>query len=414
MSSQWAVTESGRCLSCYEPPCTEACPVHVDVAGFIRRVKSGDLRGAFHILGENLPFPNTCALVCPHLRLCEGACCIKELTGSIRIGALQHFVATREKIEPEIGSVESGKRVAIIGSGPTGLSAANGLRGMGHCVTVFEKESKPGGLLTNGIPPHRLPKDVAIEEIANIKKELDLQMNERIDGIGDLINEFDAVLIATGAHESLSLGIPGEELAEVVKGLDFIERLNDGEELIGKKVAIIGGGDVAIDAARCAIHMGAESVRVIYRRSFCEMPAYSLSVKDAKNEGVWFLTRAMPIKILGDDRVKSLECIKTELGEPDASGRGRPIPVPTSQFVIDVDIVVLALGQRVERSFIECNPKIKFAKGLIKVDDRLMTSQRGVFAAGDATNGGSTVVQSIADGRRAAAEIGNFLEERAL
>lgn len=406
MSPKWALKESMRCLSCYDPPCVEACPVHVDVAGFIRRVKTGDLRGASRLLRENLFFPNTCALVCPHLRFCEGACCIKDLTGPIRIGALQHFVAELEegtRSEEAVG--EKGKRVAIIGSGPAGLAAAKKLREVGHDITIFEKGSKPGGLLKGGIPPYRLPGDVPTKEIVEIG-ELSLKI-ERIDRVDELLEKFDAVLIATGAHESLSLNIPGEELRGVVKGLGFIKEFDRGS-LSGKKVAVIGGGDVAIDAARCAVRLNAERVYLVYRRSFEEMPAYPPQIEEAQKENIWFLTQTMPIRIIGDEVVKSIECIKTGLGEPDDSGRRRPIPIPESKFAIDVDMVIEAIGQRVEKPFIQSNPRIEFEGGLIKVE-RSMTSLKGVFAAGDAVNGGSTVVQSIADGRRAATEIDRYL-----
>jgi len=413
MNPQQAVIEAARCLSCYDPPCVDACPVHVDVPRFIGRVKSGDFRGAVDTLWKNLPFPDTCAFVCPHLKLCEEACCIKDFSEPINIGALQHFVATLEIPIEEGSEKRSGKRIAIIGSGPAGLTAGKDLMMKGYRVTIFEAESTLGGFLTCGIPSYRLPREAVNKEIKSLRG-LTIQTGKHIGRVNDLKKGFDAVLIAIGSHESVSLDIPGEEREGVIKGIDFIKNFNSGtiKSLLGKKVAVIGGGDVALDAARCALRLSADRTYLIYRRSFDEMPAYRLEVEDAKKEGVWFLILTMPVRITGDKGwVKSLECIKTRLGEPDESGRRRPIPIPESRFEIEVDVVIEAIGQKVDRSFLLKNPDIECSGGIIKVDEHLMTSNRGFFAAGDAVNGGSTVVQSIADGKRAAAEIDKFLGE---
>ena len=414
-SPQWFSIEATRCLSCYDPPCSEACPVHLDVPAFIRRIETCDFRGAVTALRKDLALPDTCALVCPHLKLCEGACCIKELSGSIEIGAIQHFVATLGKeLEVKEKILEpSGKKVAIVGAGPSGLVAGKDLMAMGHDVTVFESHPLPGGLLTNGIPSYRLPKEVVNEEVQYIKDMgLAIRTGERIDSAEKLFDGFDAVLIAIGAQEGLPLNIPGEELNGVKQGIDFIKSFNTGAEksLSGKKVAVIGGGDVAIDAARCSVRLNAEKVYVIYRRSFDEMPAYEPEIDDAKGEGVGFLLLTVPTKIIGHNgNVKSLECVKTRLGEMDDSGRRRPIPIPESKFEIGIDIVIEAIGQKVDESFIQNNSGIETVKGLIKVDEHLMTSHRGIFAVGDVIRGGSTVIQSIADGKRAVIEIDKFL-----
>ncbi|MCL0098961.1 NAD(P)-dependent oxidoreductase [Dehalococcoidia bacterium] len=415
-SPQWASAEASRCLSCYDAPCAEACPVHLDVPAFIRRIKTADFRGAVTALRKDLALPDTCALICPHLKLCEGACCSKELSGPIDIGAIQHFVATlgRELEVKERRSAPSGKKVAIIGAGPAGLAAGKDLMAMGHDVTVFESQPMPGGLLTYGIPAYRLPQEVSCEEVQYIKDMgLAIHTGEHIGNAGKLLeNGFDAVLIAIGAHEGLPLNIPGEELNGVKQGIDFIKGFNSGaaESLSGKRVAVIGGGDVAIDAARCSVRLDAQAVYVIYRRSFDEMPAYEPEIEDAKKEGVIFWLLTVPVAIIGHDGdVKSLECVKTSLGELDESGRRRPIPIPESRFEIEIDMVIEAIGQRVDESFIQSNPDIETANGLIKVDEHLMTSHRGIFAAGDVVRGGSTVVQSIADGKRAVAEIDRFL-----
>jgi len=418
-SLQQVLSEAAKCLSCYDPPCTEACPVHVDVSAFIRRIKTGDFRGAVTALSKDLAFPDTCALVCPHLKFCEKACCSTELAGRpIDIGAIQHFVATLGKEikvkERKFGP--SGKKVAIMGAGPAGLAAGKDLMLMGHDVTVFEAQPMPGGLITYGIPSYRLPKEVPHEEVQHIKEMgLAIRVSERMGNADKLLkNGFDAVLIAIGAHQELPLDIPGEELNGVRQGIDFIKGFNSGaiKSLSGKKVAVIGGGDVAIDAARSSLRLNAEKVYVVYRRSFDEMPAYEPEIDDAKKEGVNFLLLTVPTRILGrDGNVKSLECVKTRLGEVDESGRRRPIPIPESKFEIQADIVIEAIGQKVDESFIQSNPDIENVKGLIKVDEQLMTSHQGIFAAGDVVRGGSTVVQSIADGKRAALEMDKFLKE---
>lgn len=416
-SLQQALIEAAKCLSCYDPPCTEACPVHVDVSAFIRRIKTSDFRGAVTALRENLVFPDTCALVCPHLKFCEKACCSRELSGGpIDIGAIQHFVATLGKEievkEKKLGP--SGKKVAIMGAGPAGLVAGKDLMLMGHDVTVFEAQPMPGGLITYGIPSYRLPKEVPHEEVQHIKgMGLAIHTNECVGSVDKLLKDgFDAVLIAIGAHQGLPLNIPGEELNGVRQGIDFIKSFNSGaaKSLSGKKVAVIGGGDVAIDTARSSLRLNAGEVYMVYRRSFDEMPAYEPEIDDAKKEGVNFLLLTVPTRILGrDGNVRGLECVKTRLGEVDESGRRRPIPIPGSKFEIQADIVIEAIGQKVDESFIQNNPDIENVKGLIKVDEHLMTSHQAIFAAGDVVRGGSTVVQSIADGKRAAVEMDKFL-----
>ena len=416
-SLQQTLTKATKCLSCYEPPCVEACPVHLDIPAMIRRVKTGDFRGAVTVLREALAFPDTCALVCPHLKLCEKVCCNKDLSEPIDIGAIQHFVATLGKeIETKENKLEpSAKKVAIIGAGPAGLAAGKDLMLMGHDVTVFESQPISGGLLTYGIPAYRLPKEVPTEEIQHIKDMgLAIHTSEHIPNVAKLLETgFDAVLVATGAHEGLSLDIPGEELNGVKQGIDFIKSFNTGaiKSLSGKRVAVIGGGDVAIDAARCSVRLEAEKVHVIYRRSFNEMPAYEPEINDAKKEGVDFWLLTVPTRILGHDgNVKSLECVKTKLGELDESGRRKAIPIPESKFEIGIDIVIMAIGQKADESFIQSNPDIEIANGLIKVDEHSMTSHKGIFAAGDAVMGGSTVVQSVADGKRAGVAIDKFLK----
>jgi glutamate synthase (NADPH/NADH) small chain len=413
---QWASTEASRCLSCYNAPCVEACPVHLDVPAFIRRIKSADFHGAASVLRNNLAFPDTCALICPHLKLCEGACCNRELTGPIRIGAMQHYASTlgKEVAFKERRPAPTGKKVAIIGSGPAGLVAGKDLLLRGYEVVVFEAQLKAGGLLTGGIPAYRLSPEAPCEEIREIEDlGLMIRVGEHIVNCEKLLeNGFEAVLVAVGAHEGRPLNIPGEKLNGVMQGLDFIKGFNNGtaDSLLGKRVAVIGGGDVAIDAARCAVRLDAEKVYVIYRRSWEEMPAYKLELDDARREGIIFLILTLPVTIIGRrGDVSSLVCVKTKLGEMDESGRKRPITIPESQFTLDIDLVIVAIGQKVDESFLKCNPDLETVGGLIKVDAELKTSRLGIFAAGDAIRGGSTVVQSIADGKHAAIEIDKFL-----
>jgi len=415
---QKASIEATKCLSCYDPPCVEACPVHLDVPTFIRRIKTNDIRGAVSILREKLIFPGVCGLICPHMRLCEGACCYKEISTPISIGVLQHFAARIGKdIETEAMEIKpSGKKVVIVGSGPAGLAAGHDLMMKGHDVSVFETHSLPGGLLIQGIPHYRLPQEVPLEEIQEIRgKGLKVITGKSIKSTHALLKHgYDAVLLTPGAPEAIPLGMPGEELKGVIQGIDFTRIFNQGtaKSFSGKKAVVIGGGDVAIDSARCAVRLGADMVYVVYRRSFEEMPAYKVEVEDAKREGVCFLTLALPVGIAGEKgHVRGLKCIKTRLGKPDKSGRRRPIPIPETEFEIEIDTVIEAIGQRVDNSFLKSNPSVETERGLIKVNERSMTSHRGIFAAGDAVNGGTTVVQSIVDGKRVAVEIDKFLKE---
>lgn len=417
-----AVAEASRCLFCHDAPCNKNCPAGIDVVGFIRRIRGRDFRSAIRIIKENNILPGICARVCPVEELCEKACSSTELTEPINIGALQRFVSDFEMQKgrkPPERAKPTGKKIAVIGSGPAGLAAAVELAKKGHGVVIFESKEMAGGMLVYGIPPHRLPKDVAKWEIGQVSDfGVEVRANEHVGRVKSLLEEgFDSVFVGTGMMKSVSLDIPGEDLEGVYYGLELLEKINreairEGKlpSLAGKKVAVIGGGDVAIDAARCGLRLGAKEVTIIYRRTLEEMPAHASEINAAKEEGVEFMFLSAPTEILGEaGRVVGLKCIRMELGLPDESGRRRPIPIPGSEFRLDADVVIEAIGQRVNEKFIQDNPEIKFSNGLIIVDEVGMTSLRGIFAGGDAIGGG-TVVQAITDGKRAAQGINNYLE----
>ena len=419
---QLAVAEASRCLICYDAPCIKGCPAKIDIPIFIRRIKTKDIRGSINVIRQNNVLPGICARVCPVEKLCEKYCCSKELTEPINIGALQRFAADFEKergIKPSRLEI-TGKKVAVVGSGPAGLAAAFELIRMGHGVTIFEAKSLLGGMLVYGIPPYRLPKEAVRAEIDYIERAgITINTNKPVKKIDELFDEgFDAVFIGIGTTQSVFLNLPDENLEGVYLGMEFLKKINEVEvgkqepfSLLGKKVAVIGGGNVAIDASRCCSRLGAEKVYVVYRRSLEEMPAYKSEVAAARHEGIEFMILSTPTKILGNENVVGLECIRMKLGEADESGRRKPIPIPGSEFKFDVDLVIEAIGQKVDEKFIKDNPHVKVSNGLIVVDKETgMTSCQGVFAGGDVINGGTTVVQAVAEGTLAAKGIDKYLK----
>ena len=417
-SVQNAVTEATRCLKCFDAPCVKDCPAKVDVPTFIRRIETQDIQGAINIIRRANPLPGVCARVCPTEQLCEKACCNEKLTEAINIGSLQRFasdfeVHNKTKTNP---SKITGKKVAIVGSGPASLAAAAKLTDMGHETVIFEREPVSGGLLNYGIPPYRLPKDILAAEIEYLKNRgVKVLVNNRVEEVDRLFKEgFDAVFLGIGATQSASLGIPGEEFKGVFQGLDLLKEIRNGRKPFapGKKVAVVGGGNVATDVARCSVRLGAEKVYMIYRRSLDEMPAYKSEIEAAEEEGVELMLLTAPTRILSNKSgwVICLECKEQKLGERDESGRRIPVPIPNSEFTIRVDMVIEAIGQRINEQFIKSNPDIKMHGGLIAIDEETrMTSKRGVFAGGDAVNGGTTVVQSVAEGKLAAEAIHKYL-----
>ena len=419
---QQAIAEASRCFTCYNPPCQMACPSRIDIAEFIDRIKTGDTSGAVDVIREENALPGICGRACPVDELCEKNCVRKNVDKeAVAIGALQRFAADHEKLgQIRPNRLEpSGKKVAVIGSGPASLATAAELLKMGHKVTMFESRSVLGGLLSNGVPKYRLPKDVVDWEVDYIKEMgVEVLKKRPVKRIGELLREgFGAVFVGIGITKSASLNILGEDLKGVYQGLELLETVNRGlageaklPSLIGKKVVVIGGGDVAIDAARCSLRLGAGKVIIVYRRSFKEMPAHGSEIKAATEEGVEFLTLSALVKILGRDQVEGIECMKMKLGSLDESGRRRPSPITGSEFMLDADVVIEAIGQSLDEEFIRENPEVKTSGGSIIVDKRTgMTSKLGVFAGGDAVGGG-TVVQAIAEGKIAAKGIDEYLK----
>lgn len=397
------------------PPCRSACPAGVNVQAYIALISQGKFREAYELVRKYIPFPSVCGRVC--FSPCEDACTRNEIDEPVSIRSLKRFISdyaaktALEEIRPTPKIYK--EKVAIIGAGPAGLTAAYELARLGYPVTVFEKDPKPGGMLRYGIPPYRLPKDILDEEIGYIKKMgVEIRCNVQIGRditIEKLFNEgYKAIFIATGAHKCRSLGIEGENLEGVFHALEFLRKVNSGEKVeIGRKVAVIGGGNVAVDAARTALRLGSEAT-IIYRRSKEQMPAHASEVEEAEKEGVKFTFLAAPKRILGENgKVKAIECIRMRLGEPDSSGRPRPIPIEGSEFQIPVDTVILSIGEMPDTSFL---PRQVCTERAVKVDSvTLETPIQGIFAGGDAVRGPASVIEAIADGKRAAHSIHLYL-----
>ena len=421
-----AVFEALRCIECDSVPCVKACPVGVDIPRFIGRIKMGDFIGANKIIKEKCCFSGICGYVCPVEKLCVQNCCITEPLGPVKINKLQQFVAEyeiqhKDEIKKVLPKKIKGKKIGILGAGPAGLSAAFWLAEKGYQVTIYESKEFPGGMMTYGIPQYRLPRKTLLTEINDKVKELEIEIKTNTTiGIRELIEEaYDSILIAIGTWSQVSLELPGIHLAGVFQGLDFLKLVNDvinkkceDNPISEKKVAIIGGGDVAMDAAISAVNLGAKRTFLIYRRSFEEMPAIPSEVKIAKEKGVMFWIKAMPKKILGDknNHVKTIECTETKLGEPDKTGRKKPIPISGTEFQLDVDVVIEAIGQKVENAFIKHKDLKVNPNGTINTNKNRETSMPGIFAAGDVISGGSTVVQAIAEGVESAISIDKYLK----
>ena len=393
-------------------PCKEACPAGIDIPRHIRLIAEGRLDEALTVMREKVPFPGVLGRVCSSP--CQAKCRLGEVDEPMMIRAFHRFVADRDtgawrqalkKGKPK------GKRVAIIGSGPAGLTAAYYLARLGHAVTVFEALPEPGGMMRAYIPEYRLPREVLNPEIEVIKGVgVEIKTDTRIESVDALLKQgYDAVLVAVGAHQPMKMGVDGEEGPGVIESLPLLGRLNEGQEVsLGDRVAVVGGGNSVIDAARVARRLGAKEVNVIYRRTRAEMPAIPAEIAEALKEGVKIEFLATPTKITRENRSIKVECIRVRLGEPDESGRPRPEPIAGSEFSMHFDTVVSAIGQRPE-----VPPQLGLAvaeNGTVKVDpDTLATSKAGVFAAGDATSGPATVIEAIATGRRAAMAIDKYL-----
>ncbi|MCI6921062.1 MAG: NADPH-dependent glutamate synthase [Lachnospiraceae bacterium] len=429
-----AMEEASRCINCKNAQCIKGCPVSINIPGFIEKVKNGDVEGAYQVISESSALPAVCGRVCPQESQCEGKC-IRGIKGEpISIGKLERFVADSAReagIKPQGAEKKNGKKVAVIGSGPAGLTCAGDLAKMGYEVTIFEALHEPGGVLVYGIPEFRLPKTkVVAKEIENVKSlgvkiETNVVVGKAVT-IDELLEEegFDAVFIGSGAGLPKFMGIPGEQANGVFSANEYLTRSNlmkafreDSNTPImhGKKVAVVGGGNVAMDAARTALRLGAE-VHIVYRRSEEELPARVEEVHHAKEEGIIFDLLTNPVEILEDEKgwVNGIKCIKMELGEPDESGRRRPVEVPGSEFVIDVDTVIMSLGTS-PNPLISSTTKgleINKRKCIIAEEDCGKTTKEGVYAGGDAVTGAATVILAMGAGKTAAKGIDEYLSNK--
>ena len=429
-----AMEEASRCINCKNAQCVKGCPVSINIPGFIEKVKNGDVEGAYQVISESSALPAVCGRVCPQESQCEGKC-IRGIKGEpISIGKLERFVADSAReagIKPQGAEKKNGKKVAVIGSGPAGLTCAGDLARMGYEVTIFEALHEPGGVLVYGIPEFRLPKTkVVAREIENVKSlgvkiETNVVVGKSVT-IDELLEEegFDAVFIGSGAGLPKFMGIPGEQANGVFSANEYLTRSNlmkafreDSNTPImhGRKVAVVGGGNVAMDAARTALRLGAE-VHIVYRRSEEELPARVEEVHHAKEEGIIFDLLTNPVEILEDEKgwVNGIKCIKMELGEPDESGRRRPVEVPGSEFVIDVDTVIMSLGTS-PNPLISSTTKgleINKRKCIIAEEDCGKTTKEGVYAGGDAVTGAATVILAMGAGKNAAKGIDEYLSNK--
>jgi glutamate synthase (NADPH/NADH) small chain len=424
-----AVSEAERCLQCKRAPCIQGCPVNINIPKFIREIREGDFRAAIRTIKETNNLPAICGRVCPQETQCQAVCTLGKKYEPVAIGRLERFVADWEYehgVElPEVGK-PTGFRVAVVGSGPAGLTCAADLRRFGHGVTIFEALHEPGGVLMYGIPEFRLPKRIVRAEIENLlKMGVELKLNVvvgRTVTIDELFaSGYHAVFVGSGAGLPKFLGIPGENLIGIYSANEFLTRVNlmraylfpeyDTPIKVGKRVAVVGGGNVAMDAARTALRLGAERVVVLYRRTEAEMPARREEVHHAKEEGVEFEFLVNPVRFLDTGgKVSGVECIRMELGEPDESGRRRPIPIPNSNFVIPVDTVIVAIGNDPHPLVPRTTPGLATTKhGTIVADEEGRTSREGVFAGGDIVTGAATVISAMGAGKRAALAIHRYL-----
>lgn len=429
-----AIEEAKRCLNCPKPRCVEGCPVNIYIPKFVHAVSEGDFASAIRIIKEKSSLPAVCGRVCPQEKQCESRCVLGIKGEPVAIGRLERFVAdyAREhgldKIDETEKIEKNGKKVAIIGSGPSGLACAGVLAQKGYDVTIFEVLHAAGGVLMYGIPQFRLPKEIVQHEIDGLKQMgVHVQTNAiigRTFTIDELMKEegFNAVYIATGAGLPHFMNIEGEELNGVYAANEFLTRVNLMKAYtfpkaatpvyIGKKVAVVGGGNVAMDAARTAMRLGAEHVYIVYRRGEDELPARKEEVGHAKEEGIEFYLLNNPVRVVGDDKgwVTGLECVKMELGEADASGRRSPVAVKDSNHVLEVDEVVMAIGQGPNPLISQTTPDLAVNKrGNIVADENGATSMPGVYAGGDIVTGAATVISAMGAGKKAAAAIDEYL-----
>ncbi|HRZ14658.1 MAG TPA: NADPH-dependent glutamate synthase [Candidatus Omnitrophota bacterium] len=433
-----ALQEAARCMQCPKKPCVEGCPVHIDIPAFIKALKEKNFQKAIDIVHDSDSLPCITGRVCPQEEQCQAVCVMKKLGEPISIGRLERFLADRDldrRIKNNAGSRPSsaarGLKVAVVGSGPAGLTCAAELAKKGYDVTVFEGYHKLGGVLVYGIPEFRLPKAIVAAEI-DLLQELGVRfvtnaLIGRALTIEDLFKEgFKAIFVGSGAGLPNFMGIPGENLIGVYSANEFLTRVNlmkaytfpevDTPVKRGKFVAVVGGGNVAMDSARTALRLGAEKVYLIYRRSEKEMPAREEEIIRAREEGIDFRLLTNPLRYIGDEKgfIKQVECIKMELGEPDASGRRSPVPLKGSEFILDIDEAIVAIGNTPNPIIARTTAGLKIKrKGEIEADDDGKTSLPGVFAGGDAVTGAATVITAMGAGRKAAAAIDAYVKQKA-
>jgi len=431
-TEELARTEASRCLQCKKPQCVAGCPVAVDIPGFIELILEGKHAEAARAIKRTNSLPAICGRVCPQEEQCEAVCVLGKKSEPVAVGRLERFAADWEREHDAVEKPElapsTGKRAAVVGAGPAGLTVAGDLIRLGHAVTVFEALHKPGGVLAYGIPEFRLPKAIVGAEVDYLKSlgvevELDTIIGKTI-AMEELLDEYDAVFVGSGAGLPWFLGIPGENLSGVYSANEYLTRSNlmkayrddyDTPIYRGKRVGVVGGGNVAMDSARTALRLGADESIIVYRRSRVEMPARNEEIEHAEEEGVQFHLLANPVEILGDDQgwVRAMKCIRMELGEPDDSGRRRPVPIDGSEFELPLDTAIIAIGNSPNPLITSTTPGLETGRrGTITADEAMgATSLKGVFAGGDIVTGAATVIAAMGAGRIAAKHIDRYLAD---
>jgi len=434
-TDEQALAEAERCIQCPKRGCVEGCPVDIEIPAFIQAILDGDMPEAVRVLKNKNSLPGICGRVCPQETQCEATCSLAKKQAPIAIGRLERYVADWEQAHKDLISSPvtipqpTGKRVAVVGSGPAGLTAAADLARMGHSVTLFEALHVAGGVLMYGIPQFRLPEEIVqteVDYVVSLGVELKLDsVIGKIDTVDELLaSGYDAIFLGTGAGLPMFMNIPGENLNGVYSANEFLTRVNlmrayrfpeyDTPVKVGKNVAVIGGGNVAMDSARCALRLGADEVTIVYRRSEAEMPARREEVENAMEEGIQFKLLTNPKRFIGNEEnwVTGMECYEMELGEPDDSGRRRPIPKQGSEFIIEADVVVVALGTTPNPLIAATTEGLETTRwGTVVADEETgRTVKPGVWAGGDIVTGAATVISAMGAAKRAATDINNYLK----